>query len=283
MYIKQCKSIVALVFIMGILPVHSASIVYLEVESSKNGESRDMNTNIITVDEKKFRLDYLGNEKIKTEKTSFLLTLNDGKDWILADQKDNKFYCARIDINDFFRGLGDIMWNMDSLANATISESKIELLAEEPGPKISGYETFHLRFQTTAKVQARVLFKKFEYGMTKIDDIWYTKERDIHPARKRWIEALTQSGYEQIDQLSSQLRSNIPGAILKQDSVVKITDYKKGKVDTYERNVRVVSIKELKSSEVPQDSFISPDCNDISDSQLEDAAKAIFKEGRLTL
>ena len=283
MNIKKFSGFTALAFIMGILPAHSASIVYLEVESSKNGEPRDTNTNIITVDENKFRLDYLDSGNESTEQTPFLLTLNDGKDWVLADQKDNMFYCTRIGINDFFRDLGDIMWNMDSLANATISESKLELLLEEPGPEISGYDTIHLRFRTTARVNARVLFKKFEYGMTKTDDIWYTQEREIHPARKRWIEALTHSGYEQIDELSSALRSKIPGALLKQMSVVTITDYKKGKVDTYERNVRVASIKELESSEVPEDTFTSPDCNDISDSQLHDAAKAIFKEDRLSL
>jgi hypothetical protein len=265
------------------LPAHAASVVYLEIESSKNGESKGTNTNIITIDEKKFRLDYLDTENKKTKTTPFLSTLNDGKDWVLADQKDNKFYCARIDMNDFFRDLGDIMWNMNSLANPKFSETKVELLAEEPGPEMSGYATTHLRFQTTARINARVLLKKFEYGMTKTDDIWYTKEREIHPARKRWIEALTHSGYDQIDQLSSELRSKIPGAILKQDSIVKITDYKKDKVDTYERKVRVVSVKELKSSELPEDTFTSPKCDDLSDNQINDMAKSIFKEGRLTL
>ncbi len=283
MYIKRRQSFAALVLMTGILPAHSASVAHLEIESSKNGVSSSTDTNIITVDENKFRLDYLGAEKNKTKTTPFLITLNAGKDWILADQKDNEFYCARIDMDNFFRDLGDIMWNVDSLANAKFSETKVELLAEEPGPEISGYATTHLRVQTTAKVKARVLFKKFEYSMTKVDDIWYTKDREIHPARKRWIEAITHSGYEQIDQLSSELRSNIPGAVLKQDSVVKITDYKKGKVDTYERKIRVVSVKELKSSELPKDTFTSPDCNDLSDSQIKDAAKAIFKEGRLTL
>jgi hypothetical protein len=30
--------------------------------------------------------------------------------------------------------------------------------------------------------------------MKKVDDIWYTKEREVHPAKQRWIEALTHSG-----------------------------------------------------------------------------------------
>ena len=283
MFIKQTKTLIALVFLMCSLPAYSANVVQIEIESSKNGVSKGVNTNIITIDEKKWRLDYLGTEKTKTETTPFLLTLNGGKNWTLADSQDNEFYCAKIEMNDFFRDLGNIMWQLNSLANAKFPEMKLELLLEEPGPEISGYATTHLRFQTSVKANARILFKKFEYGMTKVDDIWYTKDLQIHPAKKRWIEALTHSGYEHIDQLSSDLRSSIPGPVLKQNSVIKITDYKNDQVDTYERKIRVVSIKELESSEVPKDTFTRLDCEDIDESQIKDAAGSIFREGRLNL
>lgn len=283
MGIKRGISFAGLVFLLGTLHAHAAIVINIEIESSKNGESAGTNTQIITVDGKKVRLDYLGAESEKTETTPYLLTLDGGKDWVLGDQKDNAFYCAKVDMKDFFRDLGEIVSNIDSLVNPKFSDMKVEVLVEEPGPEILGYASTHLRIQTTAKVKASVLFKKFEYGMTKVDDIWYTKERETHPAKQRWIEALTHSGYKQLDQLSSELRSKIAGPILKQDSVMETTDYKKNKVSTYGHKVRVVSFKELKSSEVARGTFSKPKCKKINRGQTKNAAKSMFKEGKLVL
>lgn len=200
MDIKRRECFVALILMISVLQAHAASVINIEIEASKNDEASVTNTNIITIDDKKVRLDYLGAETAKTETTPFLLTLNAGKNWIMGDQQDNEFYCAKVDMKDFFNDLGDIVSNIDTFTNPRFSDMKVELLVEEPGPEMLGYTSTHLRIQTTAKVKASILFKKFEYGITKIDDIWYTKAREVHPAKKRWIEALTHSGYEQLDQ-----------------------------------------------------------------------------------
>jgi hypothetical protein len=75
--------------------------------------------------------------------------------------------------------------------------------------------------------------KKFEYGITKVDDIGYTKDREVDPAKQRWVEALTRSGYEQLGQLFSGLRSKKGGPILIHNSVMEVTNYKENKVETY--------------------------------------------------
>ncbi|MGB5278806.1 MAG: hypothetical protein WBP02_16765 [Gammaproteobacteria bacterium] len=283
MCIKLRESLVGLVLMIGALQGHAATVAHIEIESSENGESKGTQTQIVTIDEKKVRLDYLGAESEKTANTPYLLTLNAGKKWILGDQRDGQFYCAKVDMKDFFRDIGKIVSRIDTLARPKFSDMKVELLVEEPGPDILGYATTHLRIQTTAKVKASVLMKKFEYGMNKVDDIWYTKEREVHPAKQRWIEALTHSGYEQLDQLSSGLRSKIGGPILIHNSAMETTNYKENKVETYGRKVRVVSIKELKSSEVAEGTFTKPDCKEINKGQTKDAAKSMFKEGKLTL
>lgn len=283
MFIKQRESLVGLVLMIGALQVHAASVVNIETESSENGESKGTQTQIVTIDDNKVRLDYLGAESEKSATTPYLLTLNAGKNWILGDQKDNQFYCAKVDMKDFFRQLGKIVSRIDTLVNPEFSDMKVELLVEEPGPEMLGYATTHIRIKTTAKVKASLLTKRFEYGMNKVDDIWYTKEREVHPAKQRWIEALTQSGYEQLDQLSSGLRSKIGGPVLIHNSAMEVTNYKENKVETYGREVRVVSIKELKSSEVAEGTFTRPDCKKINKGQTKDAAKTMFKEGKLTL
>ena len=283
MLIKNRESLVGLVLMIWALQIHAASLVNIETESSRDGESRGTLNQIVTIDGKKVRLDYLGADSEKSATTPYLLTLNAGKSWILGDQRDNQFYCAKVDMKDFFRDIGDIISRIDTLANPKFSDMKVELLVDEPGPEILGYATTHIRIQTTAKVKASVMMKKFEYGMKKVDDIWYTKDREVHPAKQRWIEALTQSGYEQLDQLSRGLRSKVGGPILIHNSVMEVTNYKENKIETHGKKVRVVSIKELESSEVPVGTFTRPDCKNIDKGQTKDAAKSMFKEGKLTL
>jgi hypothetical protein len=283
MFIKQRESIAGLVLLIGALQVHAASVINIETESSENGESKGTQTQIVTIDDKKVRLDYLGAESQKSSTTPYLLTLNAGKSWILGDQRDGQFYCAKVDMKGFFRDIGKIVSRIDTLANPKFSDMKVELLVDEPGPEILGYATTHIRIQTTAKLKASVMMKKFEYGMNKVDDIWYTKDREVHPAKQRWIEALTHSGYEQLDQLSSGLRSKVGGPILIHNTEMEVTNYRENKVETYGKKVRVVSIKELESSEVPVGTFTKPDCKKIDKNQTKDAAKSMFKEGKLTL
>ena len=283
MYVKSRKCFIGLVFMLAALPGYSAEVATIEMQSGKNDEAIVTRTNIITMDGKRVRIDYLGFETKKTAVTPYLLTLNAGKDWVLGDQEDNQFYCAKIDMKDFFRDLGDIVSSIDKYTNPKFSDMKVELLVDEPGPEILGYATRHLRIQTTAKVKASVMFKKFVYGMTKVDDVWYTNDREVHPAKKRWIKALTHSGYEQLDQLSSGFRSKIKGPILKQNTVMETTDYKKNKVDKYIENVRAVSLKDLNLSEIPEGTFSKLDCKKIDKGQTKDAAKSMFKEGKLKL
>lgn len=274
---------VGLIFTFATLQAYAAEVATIEMQSGKNDEAIVTRTNIITMDGKRVRIDYLGTDSKKTAVTPYLLTLNAGKDWVLGDQEDGQFYCAKVDMKEFFRDLGDIVSRVDRYVNPKFSDMKVELLVDEPGPEILGYATRHLRIQTTAKVKASVLTKKFEYGMTKVDDVWYTKDREVHPAKQKWIEALTDSGYEQLDQLSSGFRSKITGPILKQNTVLQTTDYKKNEVDKYIENVRAVSLKELKPSEIPVATFSKPDCKKIDKGQTKNAAESMFKEGKLKL
>ena len=283
MYVKLPEGFIGLVFMLAALPGYAAEVATVEMQSGKNDEAIVTRTNIITMDDKRVRIDYLGVESKKTAVTPYLLTLNAGKDWVLGDQEDDQFYCAKIDMKDFFRDLGDIVSRVDTYSNPKFSDTKVELLVEEAGPQILGYSTTHLRIKTTAKVRASFMFKKFEYGMTKVDDVWYTNDREVHHAKKRWIKALTHSGYEQLDPLSSGFRSKIKGPILKHNTVIETKDYKKNKVDKYIQNVRAVSLKELKLSEIPEATFSKPDCKKIDKGQTKDAAKSMFKEGKLTL
>jgi len=282
MSIKRSIIFSSLFFLTYALQVHAASLINLEVEVSKNDKT-SKNKNVITLDGKKVRVDYLGSEPEKTETTPYLLTLNAGKSWIIGNQDEGEFYCAKVDMKDLFRDLGDIISRIDSFTNAKFTDDKVEVILQETGPEILGYATTHVRIKTTANIKASILVKRFKFNLNKIDDVWYAKGHAIHPAKKRWIEALTHSGYENLDKLSSNVRENINGSILKQESVMKITNLKKNVVDTYARKLRVVSIQELDSSAVAKGTFVKPKCKKIKKSQTKGVAKSMFKEGKLAL
>ena len=95
---------------------------------------------------------------------------------------------------------------------------------EEKGPKILDYPTTHVRLATTAAGKAAAMFKNYDYKVHITDDIWYTTKEEVHPVRKRWLEALSRSGDKQLDVLIVQWVANLPGAILKQESVIKVTN-----------------------------------------------------------
>ncbi|MFW2372045.1 MAG: hypothetical protein ACN4GM_02920 [Gammaproteobacteria bacterium] len=279
---KPHMSLLILLLLMCTMPVNAAQVIKLEVEIGKN-DSSSKNTNIITVDDKKVRVDYLGTETEKTDTTPYLLTLNAGKSWVIGNRDKDEFYCADVNMDDFFRDIGDIVARVDSFTNAQFSNNKVAVLLQQPGPEISGYATTHIRLQTTANIKASILLKKFGFTLKKVDDIWYAKNMEMHEVKKRWIEALTNSGYEVLDQLSRELRGNITGPILKQKTVMQITNTEKNQIDTYIRKLRVLSVQDLKSSEVSEKVFAQPRCKKIKKSQTKNAAKTMFKEGKLTL
>jgi len=280
---KLFEYLTGLTFTLVALQGYAAEVATIEMQSAKNDGAPVTRTNVITIDDKRVRIDYLGVESKKTAVTPYLLTLNAGKDWVFGDLKDNQFYCAKMDMKDFFHDLGDIISRIDKYTDPEFFDTKVELLVKEAGPEILGYSTTHLRIKTTAKFSASFMHKKFKYGITKVGDIWYTNDRQVHPAKQRWVEALTHTGYEQLDQLSSGFRSKITGPILKQNTVMEITNYKENKVDKYIENMRAVSLKVVASSEIPEATFDKPDCKKINKKQTRKAASSMFKEGKLKL
>jgi hypothetical protein len=277
------KTFVGFVLIFSVYQVYAAEVATLEMQSSKNDEASVTSTNIITIDDKKLRIDYLGSETEKTIYTPYLLTLNAGKKWIMGDLEKDEFYCADVDMKELFRDIGNIISDVDTLVNPDIYDTKVELLLEEAGPEILGYATTHIRIKTTAKAKASVMFKKYNYGITSVDDVWYTNDRKEHKAKKRWLKALTHTGYDELDKLSRAFRSEIDGPILMHDIVVETTNYKLNKVDTYTRNIRVVSLEKMKSSEVPENTFSEVDCKKINKRRTREATKSMVKKGKLTL
>jgi hypothetical protein len=269
-----------LIFFFMALPAVADTLRATIVTDIVEKDKKDNDTEIITIDgDKKVRMEFLGKEKKPSDNTPYLLTIDGGNTWVIGNKAEA--FCAQMDTAEFFTYLGSLVLKVEGIANLEITDPKVKKVHEKKGPTILGYPTTHVRLVTTAAGKAAVLFKKYEYKVHITDDIWYTTEMEMHPVRKRWLEALSQSGYKQLDKLIDQWAANLPGAILKQESVVKVTNVIKNEEDTYSEKTQVVTIEKLKPSDIHKQTFQIPDCKKISKKEIRDTAKDLFEKGKL--
>ena len=271
----------SIIILLTVFTVEAGSRAVIEVEEVE-GEHVEKSIETITYDEKRFRIDFLGEDKKKTEQTPFIMTVNGGNDWVIGDKPKNKFYCSKMQTEQFFKNMGTQVTDAIEFFNVTAEEPTVKKILEEPGPNIQGYKTTHLQLETNAKAYTRILFLKFEYSVKIIDDLWYTTDVEIHPVRKKWINTLSQSGNSIIDTLSTNITSKIQGPILKSESVVSITNVKKNETKTQKIRMVVTEIEELKSSELDE-IFKMPECVTMDDDEVQEKAKALLSADRIML
>lgn len=262
------------------LPVAADTLrVTVETEIVEE-DKKEKDTEIITIDgDKKVRLEFLGEEKKPSDKTPYLLTVDGGNTWVIGNKAEA--FCAQMDTGEFFRYLGSLAIKYGGLANLEIADPQVKKVLEEKGPKILDYPTNHVQLVTTAAGKAAVMVKSYDYKVHITDDIWYTTKLEMHPVRKRWLEALSQSGYKQLDTLINQWVDNLPGAILKQESVIKVTNVIKNKEDITTEKTQVVTINKLKPSDIPKHTFQMPKCKKISKKEMRSTAMDLFEKGKI--
>ena len=272
--------ITLLTFLFMAQPVVADTLRVTIVTDIVEKEQKETDTEIITIDgDEKVRIEFLGKEKKPSDTTPYLLTINGGNTWIIGNKAEA--FCAQMETGEFFTYLGSLALKVEGIANLEITDPKVKKVHEKKGPNILDYPTTHVRLVTTASGKASVLLKKYEYKVHITDDIWYTTKMAMHPVRKRWLEALSQSGYKQLDTLIDQWAANLPGAILKQESVVKVMNVIKNKEDISSEKTQVVTIEKLKPADIPKQTFGMPKCKTISKKEMRDTAKDLFEKGKL--
>lgn len=253
----------------------------IEIEVIK-GESIEKSSEIITFDKQRFRIDLPGTEKTITEQTPYIMTVDGGESWVIGDKPKDKFYCSKMQTEEFFKNLGDQVTDAIEFFNVTAETPSVKQIIEEPGPDILGFKTTHIQIETNAKAYAWFLFMKFEYRVKIIDDLWYTTDVKTHPVRKKWINALTQSGNSTIDSLFADYTAKLAGPVLKSESITEIYDVRKKETKTQKTNTAITEIKELKAEEL-DDIFKMPECKTMDDDEVQDKAKALFSADKIML
>ena len=257
-----------------VFTVEAGTRVVVEVEVIE-GDSIEKSIEIITFNKNRFRIDFPGEDKEVTDQTPYIMSVNGGEKWVIGDRSKDGFYCTEMKTEEFFRNLGDQATDAIEFFNVTAEAPTVKKILEEPGPEIQGFKTTHLQIETNASAYAWFLFMKFEYSVKVIDDIWYTTELDVHPARKKWIDALTQSGNSLIDKMFADFTAKLPGAVLRQESVIDITNVRKKETKTQKKHSTIKKVVELKASELDK-IFSMPECKVMDDDEVQEKAKTLF-------
>lgn len=272
-------AMVPMVFASFIVSAGTRAVLDIEVIK---GENIEKSAEIVTFDEERFRIDFVGEDKKVTGETPYIMTVDGGDTWVMGDKPKDKFYCTSMKTNEFFKIVGDKVSGAIEFFNVKAEAPKVTKIVEESGPEIQGLKTTHVQIQTDANAYAWFLFFKFEYTAKVTEDIWYTSDVEIHPVRKKWLNAITQSGNNIIDQYTNDYLSKLPGPILKRTSVTEITDVRKKKTKLQEERANYTEVVEVSSEELDK-VFVLPECKVMNENEVEERAKALFSAGRIML
>jgi len=261
--------------------VNAGTQAVIEVEVGEGDDTRKY-YEILTFDDNRFRIDFVGEDKKVTAETSYIMTIDGGNTWVMGDKPKGEFYCSKVATDEFFRNLGGQVTHAVDYFNVKAESPTVKKTLKEPGPEILGFKTTHIRLETDAKAYAWFLFFKFEYTVKMVDDIWYTTDVEIHPIRKKWLNALTQSGNNLIDDLFTQATAKLPGPVLKSESVMDITNVRKKKTKTQKERTIVTSVEDKDKAELDK-IFVKPSCIQMDDDEIQEKGKALLDARRLML
>ena len=279
---RSCFKLMAITAVWFVSSIASAGTrAVLDIEVIK-GENVEKSAEIVTFDEERFRIDFVGEDKKVTNETPYIMTVDGGDTWVMGDKPKDEFYCTSMMTNEFFQIVGDKVSGAIEFFNVKAEVPEVTKNFEKPGPEIHGFKTTHVQIETNANAYAWFLFFKFEYSAKVTEDIWYTTDIEIHPVRTKWLNAITQSGNNIVDQYTNDYLSKLPGPVLKRTSVTEITDERKKKTKVQEERARYSDVAELSREELDK-VFIMPDCEVMDDKEVEEKAKALFSAGRIML
>ena len=277
------RSVFAFLLLFIVAPsVWAGYRVSYEISVTREDGEPEVHFETLTFDDTRFRIDFLDAEGQKTEQSPYIMTADNGGTWYIGDKPDKEFYCSHMKTNEFFENVGEQVTGAMEFFNVKTEKPVIKKNFEKPVADVHGLKTTHLQLETHASAYAWVLFFKFEYKVKIVDDIFYTTELEVHPIRKKWLEALTQSGNDLIDQLYSDYTSKVPGPVVQKESVIELTDMRKKNVKTEKRKALVTKIEEISAQETDA-VFITPECIPMDDDEVQEKAKALFSAGKLML
>jgi len=265
-----------------VLDANAGSRLIQQVEVNKGKKTKEF-VQIITLDGERARIDFAKADGQVHDETPYIMTLDEGDSWVMGDKPEDEFYCTETQTDEFFKMVGQRVASAIDFYNVRVEEAPtVRKLLEEPGPEILGFKTTRVRLETRAKAHAWLLLVKIEYEVRIVEDLWYTTDTGIHPIREKWLNAITQTGNDLIDQYTDAYIAKLPGPVLKTEMTMDIADLRKQKVKTRKERTIYTQVEEV-PSEALDEVFAMPQCAPMSEDEVEERAKELFSSGRIML
>ena len=260
----------------------AANRIMQQVEVDKGKKTKEF-VQIITLDDDRARIDFAKADGQVHSETPYIMTLDKGDTWVMGDKPEDEFYCTETQTDEFFKTVGKRLASAIDFYNIRVVEAPtVKKVLEEPGPEILGFNTTRVRLETTAKAHTWLLFVKVEYEVRIVEDLWYTTDIAIHPIREKWLNAITQTGNELIDRYTDAYIAKLPGPVLQTEMTMDIADLRKQEVKTRKERTLYTQVEEVTSAALDK-VFIMPQCEPMTEEEVEERAKELFSSGRIML
>lgn len=179
------------------------------------------------IDGSKARIELQQSDNPVMGEGTYLLTQDAGKTLVLVNPKDKTY--AKWDIDSMLQMVGGMLNAMGGMVKIEISDPKVEKLLEEPGGALLGIPTTHVRYHTTYVTSVRILAMKNESATDSTQDIWLAPAL-TEAAFGVWLRSSPpKTGNEMLDKLAASERSKLQGVPLKNVTVTKTVDKKRGR------------------------------------------------------
>jgi hypothetical protein len=262
----------------GVFDASAGNRIIQQVEVNKGKKTKEF-VQIITLDDERARIDFAKADGQVHSETPYIMTLDKGDTWVMGDKQEDEFYCTETQTDEFFETVGKWLASAIDFYNVRVEVPTVKKVLEEPGPEILGLKTTRVRLETTAKAHAWLVFVKVDYAVKIIEDLWYTTDVEIHPIREKWLNAITQTGNDLIDQYTDAYIAKLPGPVLKTEMTIEIADLRKQEVKTRKERSIYTQVEEMTPAALDE-VFVMPQCDPMTEDEVEERVKELFSSRR---
>lgn len=246
------RRILALFSIAAVAWSTASAGLYYEAVTTTQGKGSDGMGNVKVkawVDGKNAKVEFAESKNEMMGKGTYLLTTDGGATIYLVNPKEKTY--AVWDMAAMMQLAGGAM----GMVKMTITDPKIERLAEEPGPALLGYPTTHYKSRTSYAMAMSVMGMKTQSSIVKDQETWATTAL-ADPGLGIWLRNAPASGNEQLDKLVAAEMATMKGVPLKSVTVTTTTDTKKKKAETSTTTMEVTTLQTL---DIAASTFAIPD------------------------
>ncbi len=254
--IRMRTSMVCGIALLSLAGVANAGIFYrAETTVQTASRSKIQRTTVDAwVDGDKAKVLFRESQNPMTGQGSYLLTQDGGKTLFLVNPEERTY--AEIDVEAMIGLLGSLNSGLGGMMEIEFSEPDVEILGEEDGDEILGFETRHYRVRSSFGVKMKVFGMKRSQETETFQDIWVTDEfKD--PALAVWLRKDPPStGDKNLDQIIAAEVGKLEGFPLLTRSVSTSVGGRKGKRKT--TTTTTTEVVELKEMKIAPEKFVLP-------------------------